>query len=135
MPLTWSPYALKRGGTLGQTPTTAPFKLCNRSMRWATAVYLGQGIGQGFPDYIPVIHSDFAFAAIVEEWGVLGGLGTIMTFLWLTYRGLRIAMLAKRPFDTYLATGITLMFTAQTLLILGGVTKVSAAHWRDTPFC
>ena len=110
------------------------FQIVQSLYALANGRILGQGIGQGFPDYIPVIHSDFAFAAIVEEWGVWGGLGTIMTFLWLTYRGLRIAMLAKRPFDTYLATGITLMFTAQTLLILGGVTKVLPLTGVTLPF-
>ena len=110
------------------------FQIVQSLYALANGRILGQGIGQGFPDYIPVVHSDFAFAAIVEEWGMLGGMMVIFLFLWLTYRGLRIAILAKRPFDTYLATGITIMFTAQTLLILGGVTKVLPLTGVTLPF-
>ena len=110
------------------------FQIVQSLYALANGRVLGQGINQGFPQYIPVIHSDFAFAAIVEEWGLIGGITTIALFLWLTYRGLRIAMLAKRPFHIYLATGITLMMTAQTILILGGVTKVLPLTGVTLPF-
>ena len=110
------------------------FQIVQSLYALASGGVLGDGIAQGFPTYIPVIHSDFAFAAIVEEWGLIGGFATIFSFIWLTYRGLRIAMMASRPFHTYLATGITLMFTAQTLLILGGVTKVLPLTGVTLPF-
>lgn len=85
---------------------------------------IGQGIGQGFPDYIPVVHSDFVFAAIAEEWGLVGSLSVVVCFAVLAHRGLKIAMLAKRPFHMYLAAGITTLITAQTFLIMAGVTKL-----------
>ena len=95
---------------------------------------LGTGIGQGFPNYIPVVHSDFAFAALTEEWGLLGGLGVVVCFIVLAYRGFRIALLAKRPFHTYLAAGITIMFSIQALLIMGGVTKLLPLTGVTLPF-
>ena len=95
---------------------------------------LGQGVGQGFPTYIPVVHSDFAFAAIAEEWGLVGSLSVTAVFALLAYRGLRIGMLAKRPFQKYLAAGITILFSAQAFLIMGGVTKLLPLTGVTLPF-
>lgn len=95
---------------------------------------LGQGVGQGYPNYIPVVHSDFAFAAIAEEWGLVGSLSVVTLFIVLAYRGLKLALVAKRPFHRYLAAGITILFSAQTLLIMGGVTRLLPLTGVTLPF-
>ena len=100
----------------------------------ASGGLLGQGIGQGFPDYIPVVHSDFAFAAIAEEWGLLGALGVVACFALLAYRGLRLAYLTAQPFARYLATGIVILLSAQAFLIMGGVTKLLPLTGVTLPF-
>ncbi len=94
----------------------------------------GQGIGQGFPNYIPVVHSDFAFAAIAEEWGLVGSVGVVALFAVLAHRGMRIAMMGKRPFQVYLAAGIAILFSFQALLIMGGVTKLLPLTGITLPF-
>lgn len=94
----------------------------------------GQGVGQGFPQYIPVVHSDFAFAAIAEEWGLIGSLGVVGCFALLAHRGLRLALLAERPFRRYLAAGIVILFSAQAILIMGGVTKLLPLTGVTLPF-
>jgi cell division protein FtsW len=94
----------------------------------------GQGVGQGFPQYIPVVHSDFAFAAIAEEWGLIGSLGVIGCFALLAHRGMRLALLAERPFRRYLAAGITILLAAQAFLIMGGVTKLLPLTGVTLPF-
>lgn len=95
---------------------------------------LGQGVGQGYPNYIPVVHSDFAFAAIAEEWGLVGSLSVVTLFIVLAYRGLKLALVAQRPFHRYLAAGITILFSAQTLLIMGGVTRLLPLTGVTLPF-
>ncbi len=95
---------------------------------------IGQGIGQGFPDYIPVVHSDFAFAAVAEEWGLIGSISIVLIFLLLAHRGIRIAARAKLAFHVYLATGITAVFLTQALLIMGGVTKLLPLTGVTLPF-
>ncbi|MEZ4516279.1 MAG: FtsW/RodA/SpoVE family cell cycle protein [Chloroflexota bacterium] len=100
---------------------------------------LGQGIGQGFPDYIPVVHSDFAFAAIGEEWGLIGAIAVVGCFAILAQRGIRSALgaISGRPprhFYAYLATGVTVLMTAQSLLIMGGVTKLLPLTGVTLPF-
>lgn len=94
----------------------------------------GQGLGQGFPDYIPVIHSDFVFAAVAEEYGLIGSLSLVALFALLTYRGLRIAMIRRRPFDLYLAAGITILLATQALLIMAGVTRLLPLTGVTLPF-
>ncbi|VAW34978.1 FtsW-like cell division membrane protein CA_C0505 [hydrothermal vent metagenome] len=94
----------------------------------------GQGVGQGFPQYIPVVHSDFAFAAIAEEWGLIGSLSVVGCFALLAHRGLRVALLAERPFHRYLSAGIIVLFSAQAFLIMGGVTKLLPLTGVTLPF-
>ncbi|MBK7897602.1 MAG: FtsW/RodA/SpoVE family cell cycle protein [Anaerolineaceae bacterium] len=94
----------------------------------------GQGVGQGFPQYIPVVHSDFAFAAIAEEWGLIGSLGVVGLFALLAHRGMRLALLAERPFRRYLAAGITILLAAQAFLIMAGVTKLLPLTGVTLPF-
>ena len=94
----------------------------------------GQGVAQGFPVYIPVVHSDFVFAAIAEEWGLIGTVSIVACFTLLAHRGLRIAALAQRPFHMYLAAGITILFSAQAFLIMAGVTKLLPLTGVTLPF-
>lgn len=84
----------------------------------------GQGVGQGFPYYVPVVHSDFAFAAIAEEWGLVGSIATIACFALLAHRGLFIASRARRAFHMYLAAGMTLLISVQAFLIMAGVARL-----------
>lgn len=95
---------------------------------------LGQGVGQGFPYFIPVVHSDFVFAAVAEEWGLIGSLSLVGVFMLLAYRGFRLAMINRSPFRFYLASGITLLFSFQALLIMGGVTKLLPLTGVTLPF-
>jgi cell division protein FtsW (lipid II flippase) len=94
----------------------------------------GQGAGQGFPGYVPVVHSDFVFAAIAEEWGLIGSLGTITSFALLAHRGIRIASRARRSFDMYMAAGITVVISVQAFLIMGGVARLLPLTGVTLPF-
>ncbi len=100
----------------------------------ASGGLIGQGVGQGSPYYIPVVHSDFVFAAVAEEWGLIGSLGLVAVFMLLAYRGMRLAMISKRPFRSFLAAGITLLFAIQALLIMGGVAKLLPLTGVTLPF-
>lgn len=99
----------------------------------------GQGIGQGFPDYIPVVHSDFALAAIAEEWGLLGSLTVVVCYALLAARGLRVALLAirgPRPnfFHAYLSAGLVTLISVQAFLIMGGITRLLPLTGITLPF-
>ncbi|MEM9773951.1 MAG: FtsW/RodA/SpoVE family cell cycle protein [Chloroflexota bacterium] len=96
--------------------------------------FIGTGIGQGFPNYIPVVHSDFALAAIAEEWGMVGSGVVIGLFAILIWRGFMISMQSQHPFFRYLAAGIAILLGAQTLMIIGGVAKLLPLTGVTLPF-
>jgi cell division protein FtsW (lipid II flippase) len=110
------------------------FQIVQSLYALASGGLTGQGVGQGFPYYIPVVHSDFVFAAIAEEWGLVGTLSIVACFALLAHRGLRIASLVRRPFQRYLAAGITILFSAQSFLIMAGVTKLLPLTGVTLPF-
>jgi cell division protein FtsW (lipid II flippase) len=94
----------------------------------------GQGIGQGYPTIIPVAYSDFAFAAIAEEWGLIGVLTVVIALATLVVRGLRIAVRARQPFRSLLAAGLSVMLGVQSLLIMAGVLKLIPLTGVTLPF-
>lgn len=110
------------------------FQIVQSLYALAAGGFLGQGVGQGFPQYIPVVHSDFAFAAMAEEWGLIGSLTAVTCFMILAQRGMRITLMQTRPFRRYLAAGITILFAAQALLIMGGVTRLLPLTGVTLPF-
>ncbi len=114
--------------------TDRAFQIVQSLYAIASGGVLGQGIGQGSPVFIPVVHSDFAFAAIAEEWGLIGSMAVLACFALLAYRGLRTAALCRRPFHSYLAAGITILLCAQAFLIIGGVVKILPLTGVTLPF-
>ena len=63
----------RSGSTRGPTPTATASRSCRRCSRWPWGGVTGTGLGLGNPDRIPAVETDFIFAAIGEELGLLGG--------------------------------------------------------------
>ena len=89
----------------------------------------GTGLGAGLPQVgaapsIPAIHTDFVFAALAEELGMLGGLAVFALYGVIAQRGLRIAATAADDFRALLATGLTLVVVVQAAIIIGGNLRV-----------
>jgi cell division protein FtsW (lipid II flippase) len=111
------------------------YQVVQSLMAVANGGIFGTGIGQGAPNYIPVVHSDFVFAALAEEWGLLGVLALVACLGVLALRGFRIAGLhAVRPFYALLTIGITMVFAVQSLMIMGGVIKLFPLTGVTLPF-
>ncbi len=101
------------------------YQIVQSLMAFGAGGIFGQGVGQGSPDYIPVVHSDFALSAVAEEWGLLGVITVIVCIALLVTRGLRIAAAhQERPFYGLLAAGLSSLIGIQSLLIMGGVLKL-----------
>jgi cell division protein FtsW (lipid II flippase) len=94
----------------------------------------GTNIGQGSPQRIPAVSTDFIFAAIGEELGLLGTAAVLMAFLLMVGAGLRIAMRVDSPFEKLLAAGLTAIIGLQTFIILGGVTRLVPLTGITLPF-
>jgi peptidoglycan glycosyltransferase len=94
----------------------------------------GTGIGLGRPDRVPVVESDFIFAAIGEELGLLGGTAVLVCYLLFVGSGLRIAIQAEHPFEKLLAAGLTALIGMQSFVILAGVLRVLPLTGVVLPF-
>ena len=89
----------------------------------STGGLLGKGIGASQQKWgsLPEAHTDFIFAVLGEELGLVGTLLVLALFLTLAYAGIRIAVRTKDPFVRYMAAGITIWITAQMMVNVGMV--------------
>jgi cell division protein FtsW (lipid II flippase) len=111
------------------------FQIVQSLLAFSAGGVFGQGVAQGSPTYIPVIHSDFVFAAVGEEWGLLGTLAVTACMAAFVLRGFRLAAKTeRRPFRAFLAAGISITFATQSLLIMGGVLKLIPLTGVTLPF-
>jgi cell division protein FtsW (lipid II flippase) len=110
------------------------FQIVQSLLAFASGGVLGQGLGQGLPTAIPVVHTDFVFAAIGEEYGLMGALAVIICFAFLVSRAFHIALKAHRPFDQLLAAGIGSLFGLQSLVIMAGTLKLMPLTGVTLPF-
>lgn len=96
----------------------------------------GVGIGRGLAGQIPipVVESDFIFAAIAEEIGLLGAAGVLLLFLCFAVRGFVTAARAKSDVSSFVAVGLTSMIVLQAFIIVGGVTRLIPLTGLTLPF-
>jgi cell division protein FtsW (lipid II flippase) len=110
------------------------YQLAQSLFAFATGGLFGTGLGQGRPDLIPAARTDFIFSVIGEELGLLGTAAVLLCFILLVARGLHIAMNARTDFGQLLAAGLTTIFGIQTIIILGGVTRLLPLTGITLPF-
>lgn len=101
----------------------------------------GKGFGQGLitipgtnNTLLPAAQTDTIYSLIVNELGLFGACGLIATYLLITARGFKIALLAGDGFSKLLATGLTAVFAIQAFVIIGGVTRVIPLTGVTLPF-
>ena len=94
----------------------------------------GAGFAHGHPNLIPEVHTDFIFAAIAEELGLLGSLGVMLVFALFFYRAIRIALACREETHMLLAAGIAVVFLLQAFIIIAGVTKFLPLTGITLPF-
>jgi cell division protein FtsW (lipid II flippase) len=100
---------------------------------------LGAGFGRGFLLYggqplVPELQTDFIFAAVANEMGLVGAAGVILVYLLFVWRGFRIAVSAPDGFSKLLAAGLATAFALQTFIIIGGVTRLIPLTGITLPF-
>ena len=110
------------------------YQIVNSLFAITTWGFLGSGLTKGMPNSIPVVESDFIFAAICEEMGTLFGMGVVCLYIMLFFRGILIVIRCQRRYYSLLAAGITTMFAFQAFLIIGGVIKLIPLTGVTLPF-
>lgn len=96
--------------------------------------FFGTGLGLGHPNYIPLGHSDFIFASIVEEMGIFMGICIVFLFLILFYRGIKISLEQTDIFYKTLALVISVLFASQSIIMFMGVLKLIPLTGITIPF-
>ena len=95
----------------------------------------GSGLGLGTGAYqIPVANTDFIFAVIGEEMGLLGSTMVVVAFLLLIGAGLRIAQAARSEFAKLTAVGLTMIVGFQAFFIIGGIVRLLPLTGITLPF-
>ena len=115
-------------------PTGKGYQLVQTIYSLADGGLFGVGLGNGLAEYIPVVESDFIFAAIGEEVGLLGAAGVLLLFLSFAIRGMVTAARAKSDVSSFIAVGLTAIIVLQAFIIVGGVTRVIPLTGLTLPF-
>ena len=115
-------------------PGNRGFQLVQSWFAFGSGGVAGRGISLGSPNKIPAVTTDFIFAAIGEELGLLGTTAIITAFLLMVGVGLRIAIQARTDFEKLLACGLTVILGVQSFIILGGVTRLVPLTGITLPF-
>ncbi|HET6770893.1 MAG TPA: FtsW/RodA/SpoVE family cell cycle protein [Actinomycetota bacterium] len=110
------------------------FQIAQSLFAMATGGIAGVGLGLGRPQDIPDAPTDFVFAAIGEELGLLGTMAVLMLFVILIARGIRTALARSDDFGRLLAVGLTTILALQTFVIVGGVTRLIPLTGVTLPF-
>jgi cell division protein FtsW (lipid II flippase)/cell division protein FtsI/penicillin-binding protein 2 len=128
--------ALRIDGWLNPWPDAADraFQIVQSLLALGAGGIFGQGLGLGNPAYIPAVHTDFVFAAIGEEFGLAGTLVVVALYGMLLLRGFRTAARAARPFEHFLAAGLTSGLVIQAWVIMAGNAKLAPIAGVTLPF-
>lgn len=115
-------------------PSGGSFQIVQSLMAVANGGLVGRGPGLGSPGLVPLAHSDLIFAAIAEEYGLVGIIALLLIFGLLAQRGLRAGLLAADTYRSYLAGGLTTYLVGQALLIIAGALRLLPLTGITLPF-
>jgi cell division protein FtsW len=122
-----SPYRLRRIFSFldpWADPQGAGHQIIQSFLAFGSGGIFGRGLGEGRQKlfFLPERHSDFIYAVIGEELGLIGALAVLVLFLIILWRGARIALSTAEQFSRMLALGITLLICVQGAINMAVVT-------------
>ena len=117
-------------------PGAAGFQMIQSYLALGSGGAVGAGLGEGRQKlfFLPEPHTDFIFAVIGEELGLVGTLLVLFLFVWLLWKGTRIALAVEEPFSRMLAMGATLLLTLPAFMNMGVVTGLLPTKGLPLPF-
>lgn len=133
------PYRVKRL-LVFRNPEADPlgggFQIIQSKIAVGSGGLLGQGwmAGKQKMDFLPEAHTDFVFAMVGEEFGLVGTVLLVAGFLAILWRGLRAASNSPDRFGFFLAAGITMMIVSQAMLNMGVVLGLLPTKGMPLPF-
>jgi cell division protein FtsW (lipid II flippase) len=119
-------------------PSGAGYQTVHSLYAFGRGGLFGEGLGQSL---LPTaggrffgVETDFIFAVVAEELGVIGAFALLALAVALVFRGLRVAILARDDFSAMLAVGLTVSLGLQTLIIAAGIVKLIPLTGITFPF-
>lgn len=116
------------------TYATSGYQIAQGLMAIASGGLWGVGLAMGSPKLIPAYHTDYIFAVICEEFGIIAGVAVIAFYLVFIVRGALIALNAKDRYSMLVAFGCTVLITLQSFIIIAGVIKLIPLTGITMPF-
>lgn len=112
------------------------YQLAQSLIAFGSGGLFGMGLGRGRQKfaYLPYPESDFIFAIVGEDFGLLGCLAVVALFVAFTFIGMRIAVTCRDTFGCLLAAGITCMISVQAFLNMGVVVGILPTTGLPLPF-
>ena len=107
-------------------PVGGSYQIAQSVFAQADGGLFGKGFGQAevTGGILPAPQTDLIYAVIVNELGLVGACGVLITYLLIVQRGFKTAMIARDSFSKLLASGLAAVFGLQVFVIVGGVTRV-----------
>jgi cell division protein FtsW len=117
-------------------PLGTGFQILQSLISVGTGGLLGKGLMGGVQKlfYLPEPHTDFIYAVIGEEFGLVGTSTVLLAFVVILWRGLRIARRAPDAFGAFLAIGLTAMIAAQAFINMSVVLGLLPTKGIPLPF-
>ncbi len=115
-------------------PTNTGYQMVQGLFGMANGGMTGTGLGQGYPADTPVAESDYIFAALGEELGLIGLFVILAAYLLLVGRALRIGFAGQDDFGKLLASGLGFAIALQVFIVVGGITRVIPLTGLTAPF-
>lgn len=110
------------------------YQVAQSLMAMGSGGWFGMGLNLGEPYAIPASRTDFIFAAICEEFGILVGGMVIGLYILILIRSMQEALRAYRAPDMLLASGTAISLAIQAFIIIGGVIKMIPLTGITLPF-
>ncbi|XWN35216.1 MAG: FtsW/RodA/SpoVE family cell cycle protein [Roseivirga sp.] len=130
----------QRGGTaLSRLKNFAqdelPFQTEQAYIAIATGGVYGKGPGNSLQrNFLPHPYSDFIYAILVEEYGLIGGIGVVLLYLVLLYRGIRNVNQSRRAYGGLLSAGLSFSLVLQAMVNMGVAVGLGPVTGLPLPF-
>ncbi|MEA2641998.1 MAG: hypothetical protein QOF51_3392 [Chloroflexota bacterium] len=110
------------------------YQLIQALTAYAAGGVIGSGLGYGYPEYVPAVHTDFVLAALGEELGLIGTLAIVALYLALVHRAFHIALRAPTDFAALVAAGLGAVLGIQAFIIVAGNLRILPLTGITLPF-
>ncbi len=122
-------------GEAEDTSLTTDYQAIQAELAIATGGLTGKGFGHSTLRYaLPHPYSDFIYAIIIEETGIVGGLAVLVLYIWFFFRVKRIVKRCDRTFPAFLAIGLAVNILYQAFMHMGVAVGVFPVTGQTLPF-